>query len=73
MASCITTFRHPGGVYTTNFEDVRGHPGRVLEKAVKGMPPKGRSAMRCCDEGMPAKLIRYRATTQTTAVLIVIS
>jgi len=38
-------FRHsgfPGGIYETNFGDMQAkHPGRALEKAVKGMLPKG--------------------------------
>lgn len=38
-------YRHsgyPGGLYETNFKDMQAkHPGRVLEKAVKGMLPKG--------------------------------
>jgi len=38
-------YRHsgyPGGIYSTNFEKLHArHPGRVLEKAVKGMLPKG--------------------------------
>ena len=38
-------FRHsgfPGGIYETNFRDMQAkHPGRALEKAVKGMLPKG--------------------------------
>ena len=33
---------YPGGIRTTAFEDLHAaHPGRVLEKAVKGMLPKG--------------------------------
>ena len=33
---------YPGGIYTTTFEKMHAdHPGRVLEKAVKGMLPKG--------------------------------
>jgi large subunit ribosomal protein L13 len=33
---------YPGGLYTTSFEKLHArHPGRVLEKAVKGMLPKG--------------------------------
>lgn len=38
-------YRHtgyPGGIRETNFEKMQAkHPGRVLEKAVKGMLPKG--------------------------------
>ncbi len=38
-------FRHsgyPGGIYETNFEKMQSRfPGRALEKAVKGMLPKG--------------------------------
>lgn len=38
-------YRHsgyPGGIYETNFNKMRArHPARVLEKAVKGMLPKG--------------------------------
>lgn len=38
-------YRHsgyPGGIYSTNFEKMHArHPSRVLEKAVKGMLPKG--------------------------------
>jgi large subunit ribosomal protein L13 len=38
-------YRHsgyPGGIYATNFKDMQSkHPGRALEKAVKGMLPKG--------------------------------
>ena len=38
-------YRHstyPGGIYSTNFAKLQGRfPGRVLEKAVKGMLPKG--------------------------------
>ena len=33
---------YPGGIRTTAFEDMHAdHPSRVLEKAVKGMLPKG--------------------------------
>jgi large subunit ribosomal protein L13 len=33
---------YPGGLYTTNFAKLQQrHPQRVLEKAVKGMLPKG--------------------------------
>jgi large subunit ribosomal protein L13 len=33
---------YPGGIYSQTFEDLHAaHPGRVLEKAVKGMLPKG--------------------------------
>ena len=33
---------HPGGIYGTTFKDMQAkHPGRALEKAVKGMLPKG--------------------------------
>ncbi len=33
---------YPGGIRTTTFEKMQAsHPGRVLEKAVKGMLPKG--------------------------------
>ncbi len=33
---------YPGGLYTTTFEKMQAkHPARVLEKAVKGMLPKG--------------------------------
>jgi large subunit ribosomal protein L13 len=38
-------YRHtgyPGGIRATNFRDMQlKHPGRALEKAVKGMLPKG--------------------------------
>ncbi len=38
-------YRHsgyPGGIYETNFSNMQARfPGRVLEKAVKGMLPKG--------------------------------
>lgn len=38
-------YRHstyPGGIYSTSFAKLHGRfPGRVLEKAVKGMLPKG--------------------------------
>ena len=38
-------YRHsgfPGGIYETNFRDMQEkHPGRALEKAAKGMLPKG--------------------------------
>ena len=38
-------YRHtgyPGGIRETNFRDLQAkHPGRALEKAVKGMLPKG--------------------------------
>ena len=38
-------YRHstyPGGIYSTTFAKLHGRfPGRVLEKAVKGMLPKG--------------------------------
>ena len=38
-------YRHsgfPGGITETNFRDLQAkHPGRALEKAVKGMLPKG--------------------------------
>jgi len=41
-----TYFRHtgyPGGIYETNFLKMQQRfPGRALEKAVKGMLPKGR-------------------------------
>ena len=40
-----TYYRHsgyPGGISATNFRDMQSkHPGRALEKAVKGMLPKG--------------------------------
>ena len=40
-----TYFRHtgyPGGIYETNFQKMQERfPGRALEKAVKGMLPKG--------------------------------
>ena len=40
-----TYFRHsgyPGGIYETNFQKMQQRfPGRALEKAVKGMLPKG--------------------------------
>lgn len=40
-----TYYRHstyPGGIYSTNFTKLHARfPGRVLEKAVKGMLPKG--------------------------------
>jgi len=33
---------YPGGIRTTTFESMQAdHPGRALEKAVKGMLPKG--------------------------------
>jgi large subunit ribosomal protein L13 len=33
---------YPGGIYTTNFKKMQDRfPGRALEKAVKGMLPKG--------------------------------
>jgi len=33
---------YPGGIRETNFRDMQAkHPGRALEKAVKGMLPKG--------------------------------
>ncbi|MEX8520853.1 MAG: 50S ribosomal protein L13 [Leptothrix sp. (in: b-proteobacteria)] len=38
-------YRHsgfPGGIYETNFRDLQAkHPGRAIQKAVKGMLPKG--------------------------------
>ena len=38
-------YRHsgyPGGITATNFKDMQAkHPGRALEKAIKGMLPKG--------------------------------
>jgi large subunit ribosomal protein L13 len=38
-------YRHsgfPGGIYATKFKDMQArHPGRALQKAVKGMLPKG--------------------------------
>ena len=38
-------YRHsgyPGGIHATSFKDMQAkHPGRALEKAVKGMLPKG--------------------------------
>ena len=38
-------YRHsgfPGGIYATRFKDMQAkHPGRAIEKAVKGMLPKG--------------------------------
>ena len=38
-------YRHsgyPGGIHATKFKDMQAkHPGRALEKAVKGMLPKG--------------------------------
>jgi large subunit ribosomal protein L13 len=40
-----TYYRHstyPGGIYETNFQKMQQRfPGRALEKAVKGMLPKG--------------------------------
>ena len=40
-----TYYRHtgyPGGIYETNFQKMQARfPGRALEKAVKGMLPKG--------------------------------
>jgi large subunit ribosomal protein L13 len=40
-----TYYRHtgyPGGIYETNFKKLQQRfPGRILEKAVKGMLPKG--------------------------------
>ncbi|GAA6143073.1 50S ribosomal protein L13 [Hydrogenophaga sp. 5NK40-0174] len=33
---------HPGGIYGTTFRDMQAkHPGRALQKAVKGMLPRG--------------------------------
>ena len=33
---------HPGGIHATSFKDMQAkHPGRAIEKAVKGMLPKG--------------------------------
>jgi large subunit ribosomal protein L13 len=33
---------YPGGIYSVNFKDMQAkHPGRALQKAVKGMLPKG--------------------------------
>jgi large subunit ribosomal protein L13 len=33
---------YPGGLYTTNFTKLQGRfPDRILQKAVKGMLPKG--------------------------------
>jgi len=33
---------HPGGIYATSFKDLQArHPDRALQKAVKGMLPKG--------------------------------
>ncbi len=33
---------YPGGIKSTSFEDMQEkHPGRVVEKAIKGMLPKG--------------------------------
>ena len=33
---------YPGGIYATPFKDMQAkHPGRAIEKAVKGMLPKG--------------------------------
>lgn len=33
---------YPGGLYTTNFKKLQAkHPERILQKAVKGMLPKG--------------------------------
>ena len=33
---------YPGGIYGTSFKDLQArHPGRAIEKAVKGMLPKG--------------------------------
>lgn len=44
-AEAKTYYRHstyPGGIYSTNFTKLHARfPGRVLEKAVKGMLPKG--------------------------------
>ncbi len=38
-------YRHsgyPGGIHATSFKDMQAkHPGRAIEKAVKGMLPKG--------------------------------
>ena len=42
---CTTVTRLSGGITATNFRDLQAkHPGRALEKAVMGMPPKGPSA-----------------------------
>ena len=40
---CTTAIRgYPGGITATKFKDMQAkHPGRALEKAVKGMLPKG--------------------------------
>ena len=33
---------HPGGIHATTFREMQArHPGRAIEKAVKGMLPKG--------------------------------
>jgi len=33
---------HPGGIHATSFKEMQAkHPGRAIEKAVKGMLPKG--------------------------------
>src|SRR3989344_3262406 len=44
-AQLKVSYRHsgyPGGITATNFRDMQAkHPGRTLEKAVKGMLPKG--------------------------------
>ena len=45
-----TYYRHsgyPGGIYATKFKDMQAkHPGRAIEKAVKGMLPKGPLGLR---------------------------
>ncbi len=57
-------YRHsgyPGGITATNFRDLQAkHPGRALEKAVKGMLPKGPPGLRHDQE---AQGLRRRGTS----------
>jgi large subunit ribosomal protein L13 len=55
-------YRHsgyPGGITATNFRDMQAkHPGRALEKAVKGMLPKGPAGLRHDQEAQGVRWCR---------------
>ncbi len=59
-------YRHtgfPGGIRETNFEKLIAHkPEAVLEKAVKGMLPKG--PLWLCNDQENESVCRYRASTR---------
>jgi large subunit ribosomal protein L13 len=63
---------YPGGISSTNFRDMQAkHPGRALEKAVKGMLPKGPLGYAMIKKlkvyGVPS--IRTRPATQSVGNL----